>query len=139
MELAIVIPMTDKRHGLLPDGWEDDPMVAWPELSIDDTPRMPATIAREVERVILGWGGRNVPRAVLVTRSEVAVLVARRIVAEGAPITLTIHFPGSDFAPVTVGSNGEVGAWPEGLFGEAFSEVKRIRRAQRRHEDPPLR
>ena len=56
------------------------------------------------------------------------VLRARRMVAEGAAIEVTVHFPGSAHAPVAVERDGSVVGWPDGLFSEGYREVLAIQR-----------
>ena len=72
------------------------------------------------------------------THSESLVLRVRRRVAEGlSPDQVAIAYvedtgEGSRIRQIRLSSDGEVDWWPEGVFSEAFLEVKAIRRAQRR-------
>lgn len=74
---------------------------------------------------------------VVETHSESLVLRVRRRIAEGlSPKLVEIVFvedkgDGSHIRRIPLRSNGEVEWWPEGVFSEAFEEVKAIRRAQR--------
>lgn len=75
------------------------------------------------------------------THSESLVLRVRRRVAEGlAPESVAIYFvedtgDGSQLRPVNLDGNGDVDWWPDGVFSEAFEEVKALRRAQRSRGD----
>ena len=72
------------------------------------------------------------------THSESLVLRVRRRVAEGlSPDQVAIVYvedagEGSRLRQIQLGRDGEVDWWPEGVFSEAFVEVKAIRRAQRK-------
>lgn len=75
---------------------------------------------------------------VVETHSESLVLRIRRRIAEGllSPDNIAIVYvddtkEGSQLRPIRLDKNGEVDWWPEGIFSEAFLEVKAIRRAQR--------
>ncbi|AUX46505.1 uncharacterized protein SOCE26_080110 [Sorangium cellulosum] len=75
---------------------------------------------------------------VVETHSESLVLRVRRRIAEGrlspdhvAMIYVEDTAEGSQLRPIPLEPNGEVEWWPEGVFSEAFVEVKAIRRAQR--------
>jgi hypothetical protein len=73
--------------------------------------------------------------SIVVTHSEVFVLRLRRMVAERRlkPEQLKITWLGDGSAApmnIVVEEDGEVTAWPEGIFSEAFDEVCAIRRAQ---------
>lgn len=72
---------------------------------------------------------RGFTHFVIITRCSTVALRVRRMVAEGAPLEVTIHFPGFSDVPTRVDSNGEVNIWPEGLFAEDLEEAKAIRRA----------
>ena len=127
MKLAILIPMTDaalKEVEVLV--YDSARRLIWPELYAK-RPMLPAEIGPGVEAALRDWLGRCIEGAVIVTRSEHAVLRAQRMVAEGAPIEVTIHFPGSAHPMATVGPNGEVDTWPVGLFAEDFEEVRAMR------------
>lgn len=134
LEVAIMIPMTDKaarNAWLYPKDWPaPPPAVRWPENGKSGRPRFPgeaaAEVQAEVEEAMPKW-----ERLAIITRSEIVALRLRRMVAEGASIAVTVHFPGSDHLPAVVKPNGEVDSWPEGLSLESFEEVKAIRRAQR--------
>ena len=52
------------------------------------------------------------------------------MIAEGRPLDVVIVFPGSTYPTATVGRDGEVDRWPEGLFEEDFEDVRAMRRAQ---------
>jgi hypothetical protein len=71
------------------------------------------------------------------THSESIVLRVRRRVAEGlSPDQVAIVYvedvgDGSRLRQIHLNRHGEVDWWPEGVFSEAFLEVKAIRRAQR--------
>lgn len=75
---------------------------------------------------------------VVETHSEALVLRIRRRVAEGLPpATVSLVYvddtdEGSQLRSIPLRADGEVEWWPEGVFSEAFQEVKAIRRAQRR-------
>ena len=76
---------------------------------------------------------------VVETHSEALLLRVRRRVAEGQvdPNRVSIVYvedagEGSRIRPIRLTSSGEVEWWPEGVFSEAFAEVKAIGRAQRR-------
>ena len=73
------------------------------------------------------------------THSESLVLRIRRRIAEGlvSPDQVALLYvedtaEGSRLQPVQINGDGEVDWWPEGVFSEAFVEVKAIRRAQRK-------
>ena len=72
------------------------------------------------------------------THSESLVLRVRRRVAEGlSPDQVAIFYvedagEGSRIRKVHIDRDGEVDWWPEGVFSEAFLEVKAIRSAQHR-------
>ena len=72
------------------------------------------------------------------THSESLVLRVRRRVAEGLnPRQVAIYFvedtgEGSRIRRIPLNESGEVDWWPEGVFSEAFMEVKAIRQAQRK-------
>ncbi len=76
---------------------------------------------------------------VVETHSESVVLRIRRRIAEGlSPDKVALVYvedagEGSRLRPIPVRPDGEVEWWPEGVFSEAFVEVKAIRRAQRAH------
>ena len=80
-------------------------------------------------------GGRG--NLVVETHSESLVLRVRRRIAEGlSPDQVAILYvedggDGSRIRPIPLQPDGEVEWWPEGVFSEAFLEVKAIRRAQR--------
>ena len=81
-------------------------------------------------------GGRG--NVIVETHSEALVLRVRRRVAEGALSTDQVAIvyvedagDGSRLRPIPLTADGDVGWWPEGVFSEAFAEVKAIRRAQR--------
>lgn len=77
---------------------------------------------------------------VVETHSESLVLRLRRRIAEGlSPHQVALIYvedteEGSRLKPISISEDGEVNWWPEGVFSEAFLEVKAIRRAQRQHE-----
>ena len=77
-------------------------------------------------------------RILVETHSESLVLRVRRRVAEGlSPDQVSIVFvedlgDRSVVRNVRLDQNGDVDWWPDGVFSEAFVEVKAIRRAQRR-------
>jgi predicted ATPase len=80
-------------------------------------------------------GGRGT--LVVETHSESLVLRVRRRVAEGlSPDRVAIVYvedtgEGSRLRSIPLRPDGEAEWWPEGVFSEAFVEVKAIRRAQR--------
>ena len=147
MKVAIMIPMDDvsarNAEHLRPDGWPQTRTArtwpVWPEWLHNestpnvwrrsDVPRWPADVAGDVQRWIGDMLALKRTHMAIVTRCEMVVLRTRRMMIEGAPIEVTIHFPGSDHPTATIGPNGEVDAWPAGLFSEDFEEVKAIRRA----------
>lgn len=129
MKLTILIPMTNaalKEAEVLV--YDSTRRLMWPELCAK-RPMLPAEIGPGVEVTLRNWLGRRAEGAVIVTRSEHAVLRVQRMVAEGAPIEVTIDFLGSTHPMATVGPNGEVDTWPAGLFAEDFEEVRAMRRA----------
>ena len=132
MKLAILIPMdyhaARAADSLGVPGWIVQTRAIWPEL-YSNHPMLPADIAVELQERIEGWIRHKHDCAVIVTRSEYAVLRVQRMVAEGAALDVTIHFPGSTHPMATVGPNGEVDTWPVGLFAEDFEEVRAMRRA----------
>ena len=75
------------------------------------------------------------------THSESLVLRVRRRVAEGlSPDQVAIVYVEdlgdcSRIRAIHLDRNGEVDWWPDGVFSEAFLEVKAIRRAQRRENN----
>ena len=75
---------------------------------------------------------------IIETHSEPLVLRIRRRVAEGlSPEEVSILFiedvgEHSTIRRIKLDENGEVDWWPEGVFSEAFVEIKAMRRAQRR-------
>lgn len=77
---------------------------------------------------------------VVETHSESLVLRVRRRIAEGLPpnqvalIYVEDINETSQLRPIPLTEAGEVEWWPDGVFSEAFLEVKAIRRAQRRRE-----
>jgi predicted ATPase len=57
-----------------------------------------------------------------------------------APDSVAIYFvedtgEGSRLRPVTLDANGDVDWWPDGVFSEAFEEVRALRRAQKYRGD----
>lgn len=134
MELAIMIPTTDHRAAphnaerLAPEGWRNPERVLWPEVSSRGVPLFPSEIAAETQATIEDWIDRGVARAVIVTRSEMVVLRARRMIAEGAQFTAAVYV-GNERHEIL--PNGEVASWTKGLFSEDFEELKAIRAAQR--------
>ena len=152
MKVAIMIPMDDasasehRAPTLRPRLWGSDVPVwpLWPERYTSKStlcwrevslfPRWPADVANDVQRAIEKALADGREEMVIVTRCEMVVLCAQRMMIEGVPIEMTIHFPGSDHPAATFGPDGEVNAWPAGLFSEDFEEVKAIRRAQKRSE-----
>jgi len=77
---------------------------------------------------------------IIETHSENFILRIRRLVAEGKIpkeminiywINYDIEQGASSLEKITLDDNGEVSFWPEGIFSEAFEEVKAIRKAQR--------
>lgn len=147
-----MIPMDEesaRQHrvgNLRPDGW---PRVeVWPEWPehlaagstrfhrIQGAPRLPGDIAADTQRWIEEAIAEGREHMVIVTRSEMVVLRARRMALEGVPIEVSIHFPGSAHPPVTVLPSGDLdSAWPAGLFREVFEDVKSISRAIRLREE----
>ena len=74
------------------------------------------------------------------THSESLVLRIRRRVAERhlSPDQVALVYvddadEGSSLRRIPLRPDGEVEWWPEGIFSEAFAEIKAIRRAQRAH------
>lgn len=75
------------------------------------------------------------------THSEALVLRIRRRIAEGLLSTDQVAMfyvedvgEGSRLRPIPLLADGDVQWWPEGVFSEAFEEVKALRRAQRGRE-----
>ena len=142
MPVAIMIPMTDhhaKAHVteiLRPTGWDPGAeRMEWPETTYEGIPRLPSQIADEVQGHIELAIARDYPGLVIVTRSEMAVLRARRMVAEGAAIDVTIYIvTAAGQRAIPVEPNGETLTWEEGFFSESLGEVMALRRAQRRRE-----
>ena len=142
LPVAIMIPMTDhhaKAHVteiLRPTGWSADAeRVEWPETTHEGIPLLPSQIADEVQGHIGLAIARDYPGLVIVTRSEMAVLRARRMVAEGAALDVTIYIvTAAGQRAIAVEPDGGTMAWEEGLFSESFEEVKAIQRARRRRE-----
>lgn len=137
MKVAIMIPMTDKTarphvtETLRPAGWSANvERMEWPETNHEGIPRFPAQIAAEAQAHVEMACDRCYPALVIITRCSMVALRVRRMVAEGAPIEVTIHFPGSAHPPATIAADGEVDTWPEGLFSEDFEEARAIRRAR---------
>ena len=148
MKVAIMIPMDEEsarahRVGnLRPDGW---PRVeVWPEWPeqlaagstrfhrIHGAPRLPGDIAADTRRWIEEAIAEGREHMVIVTRSAMVVHRARRMMLEGAPIEVSIHFPGSAHPPATVLPSGELDSWPAEVFGETASEVGAILRGMKR-------
>lgn len=90
--------------------------------------------------LLLSAIGTGIGNVVVETHSESLVLRVRRRIAEGlSPRTVALVYvedlgEGSRLRQIPIGSNGEAEWWPEGIFSEAFVEVKAIRRAQRGRE-----
>ncbi len=142
-----MIPMDDasarKAYQLRPDGWDKATVwPVWPErMESDSGPSMwhyadftrwPGEVAADIQRWIEAAVARKKSHMVIVTRSEMVMHRARRMMLEGAPIEVSIHFPGSDYPPATVLPSGDLDAWPAGVFGETASEVGAILRAMGR-------
>jgi hypothetical protein len=72
------------------------------------------------------------------THSEALILRIRRRIAEGlSPSLISLVYvedteAGSRIRKIPINDTGEVDWWPEGIFSEAFMEVKAIRQAQRK-------
>ena len=129
LDVTIVIPMTAhaakwQRAPRVDDVYE----VLWPEVR-DRLPLFPGEVAREVQAEIESALDSKASTLVFVTRSEMVGLRAQRMVAEGAPIRVMFRFPGSSHPDATIGPDGEVDTWPDGLFSEDYEEVKAMRRA----------
>ncbi len=141
IDIAIIVPLVAPvarlrmSHAFCPEEWRGEgvPVLAWPEW---DT-RGFALLPSEVAALVSEWltEPRKDGRRIILTRSEVAVLRVCRMIADGADIRATVHFPGSAYPPAIVDSTGEVDAWPNGLFSEDFEEVMAIRRAQQKAEE----
>ena len=108
-------------------------LIEQPELHLHDAAHAP--IGDLLLSAVAGGHGN----IVVETHSESLVLRIRRRIAEGlSPDNVAIVYvddvkEGSQLRPILLSHNGEVDWWPEGIFSEAFLEVKAIRRAQRRH------
>ncbi|XYH98692.1 hypothetical protein ACMHYB_02715 [Sorangium sp. So ce1128] len=102
-----------------------------PELHLHDAAHAP------IGDLLLSAVASGRGNLVVETHSESLVLRVRRRIAEGlSPAQVTIVYvedtiDGSQLRSIPLGPDGEVGWWPEGVFSEAFVEVKAIRRAQR--------
>jgi hypothetical protein len=105
--------------------------VEQPELHLHDAAHAPLG---DLLLSAVARGGGNV---VVETHSESLVLRIRRRIAEGlSPDQVALVYvedagEGSCLRPIALRPDGEVEWWPEGVFSEAFVEVKAIRRAQR--------
>jgi hypothetical protein len=103
-----------------------------PELHLHDAAQAP------LGDLCLSALSNNRGRFIIETHSEALVLRIRRRVAEGlSPEQVSILFvedigEHSTIRSIKLDEYGEVDWWPEGVFSEAFIEVKAMRRAQRR-------
>lgn len=109
-------------------------IIEQPELHLHDAAHAP------LGDLLLSAISNSQGSMVVETHSEALVLRIRRRIAEGlSPDLVRILYvadstDGSQLRPIQLRSNGEVDWWPEGVFSEAFVEVKAIRRAQRARE-----
>lgn len=109
-------------------------VVEQPELHLHDAAHAP------LGDLLLSAVESGAGNMVVETHSESLVLRVRRRVAEGlAPEKVSLVYvedtgEGSCLRPIPLRADGEVEWWPEGVFSEAFVEVKAIRRAQRARE-----
>lgn len=110
-------------------------VIEQPELHLHDAAH--AALGDLLLEAVVG----NPGNLVVETHSESLVLRVRRRIAEGRipPDLVEIVYvedksDGSRIRRIPLLSNGEVEWWPEGVFSEAFEEVKAIRRAQRNRE-----
>jgi predicted ATPase len=107
-------------------------VVEQPELHLHDAAHAP------IGDLLLSATSGGQGRMVVETHSESLVLRVRRRVAEGlSPDQVSIVFvedlgDRSTVRNIRLDQSGDVDWWPEGVFSEAFMEVKAIRRAQRR-------
>lgn len=107
-------------------------IVEQPELHMHDAAHAP------IGDLLLSAVSETQGNILVETHSESLVLRIRRRVAEGlSPDQVAIVYvedigEGSRLRRIHLNSDGEVDWWPEGVFSEAFLEVKAIRRAQRR-------
>lgn len=90
--------------------------------------------------LLVGAVASRMGTIVVETHSEVLLLRVRALIAERVitPDMVSVLYveaaedgSGSHIRPITITDTGDVEDWPEGIFSEAFSEVKRLRRAQR--------
>jgi hypothetical protein len=106
-------------------------IIEQPELHLHDAAH--ASLADLFLSAVKGGSGN----ILVETHSESIVLRVRRRVAEGlSPDHVAIIYvedggDGSRVRQIHLNQHGEVDWWPEGVFSEAFLEVKAIRRAQR--------
>jgi hypothetical protein len=107
-------------------------VIEQPELHLHDAAHAP------VGDLLLSAVAEARGRILVETHSESLVLRVRRRVAEGlSPDQVSIVFvedlgDRSVIRNVRLDQNGDVDWWPDGVFSEAFVEVKAIRRAQHR-------
>jgi hypothetical protein len=107
-------------------------VIEQPELHLHDAAHAP------VGDLLLSATGEALGTMLVETHSESLVLRVRRRVAEGlSPDQVSIVFvedlgDRSIVRNIQLDQNGDVDWWPEGVFSEAFVEVKAIRRAQRK-------
>ena len=106
-------------------------VIEQPELHLHDAAH--AVLGDLLLSAVAGGAGN----IIVETHSESLVLRVRRRVAEGLnPDRVAIVYvgdngDGSRLRRIALSSDGETDWWPEGVFSEAFVEVKAIRRAQR--------
>jgi hypothetical protein len=107
-------------------------IIEQPELHLHDAAHAP------LGDLLLSAVSEGQGNVLVETHSESLVLRVRRRVAEGlSPDQVAIAYvedtgEGSRIRQIHLNRDGSVDWWPEGVFSEAFLEVKAIRRAQRK-------
>ena len=107
-------------------------VIEQPELHLHDAAHAP------LGDLLLSAATTGRGQVVVETHSESLVLRVRRRIAEGLPpnkvalVYVEDTGEGSRLRSIPIRPDGEVEWWPEGVFSEAFVEVKAIRRAQHR-------
>lgn len=107
-------------------------VIEQPELHLHDAAQAP------LGDLLLSAVNKTKGKVIVETHSEALVLRVRRRVAEGLPPgQVSILFvedlkDHSAIRRINLDESGEVDWWPDGVFSEAFMEVKAIRRSQRR-------
>ena len=128
--LPVAVLCCRRKLGRGPQHFID--VIEQPELHLHDAAHAP------VGDLLLSATSEARGRILVETHSESLVLRVRRRIAEGlSPDQVSIVFvedlgDRSIVRTIQLDQNGDVDWWPEGVFSEAFVEVKAIRRAQRR-------